>query len=1088
MRFTSPPVLLAYIYLFANLASASVMGHARRQEITTSSSVVRTSLVRTNAPVPTANTTNALPSTTTTLAPSASSTGVTFNDTMFNLTIPEGQLPLEPSLTPGWGVAGTIMLLTGAVYAFIGIKMQSLHTFFSTAYLTALSTAVLIVYVMTPPVADGIQGAYVVAVVLTGAILGGIAIIFKEITECLGCLLGGFCLSMWLLALREGGLVTDLGGKIGFIAAFCAVTFGLYFSNWTRTYALIGCTSFSGATAAVLGIDAFSRAGLKEFWAYIWNLNDRLFPLGAVTYPLTKGMRVELAATIVLFIAGVVSQLKLWVLIKQHREKREAEQLEARREMDEEEAAVGRKIERANARERRNWEAIYGDGTQQDDNEGDAHARSHVSMDSGVAVASVPSENGSGSPKTQPGQVVEEHIEMVALQPPVAVALPAEPQAPKTAAEAVLAHDKECGVLTVQVGAEEEEELEEELDAAIPDEQVDESDVHPALRKLRRVPNSLTPTEGPVVVPLPFKIPTVEESEAKDGNDDRSSVATMDAGDEETRSVAVPSKRGSLAKRLSQSSIDILRGFSQRSKRSAAGVSRMPSASREELVMSRATVRSSVAATMDGMSEIEDDEEEEEPRDKASVTIEVVADLADKPKKRDSLSAADALDGHKKHISMAETVSTDILNIPTENKDKAEDESSGAAGATVEKASLTRERLPKAMSKVAMSYRTNEWAKHLSMAEVPQPDELHIAEATKPDAATVIPAANEAAVPVKVEELQQTAENGAPEPAPARPASTVVRQSMSQDIPVWHSGTAANRAPPHSVSAAIYPITPDPVAPASTRTSISGSQPGLARTVSISSSMSRYAPAPGVVSYSSPQTLIGQRDTLLRQKSNPGFPGAMPEPSSVYMHDSAMHSPYVVMPPAPVETADDLPLSQRRQLIMRHNSQLSMGSHGEYVRTTTPSLYGQAPSRAPSVTGSYYGGFGMPQQPTTLIGAVATTTTVPFNSHQPQRDRSSHIQSAEARAVQMASFRNSVAADMRASAATTAKNAAQGGMMDLQRNAMLSQKEAEGQRREAERLERERSGRAFDEMMRRSDMLDVHRDAMRRMQAAARDS
>ncbi|KAL8359668.1 hypothetical protein RB598_008168 [Gaeumannomyces tritici] len=1082
MRFTSQPVLLACIYLFANLASASVVGHARRQVITTSNSVARTSPVRTDAPVPTANTTIALPSTTTTLAPSASSTGVTFNDTMFNLTIPEGQLPLEPSLTPGWGVAGIIMLLTGAVYAFIGIKMQSLHTFFSTAYLSALSTTVLIVYVMTPPVPDGIQGAYVVAVVLTGAILGGIAIIFKEITECLGCLLGGFCLSMWLLTLREGGLVIDLGGKIGFIAAFCTVTFGLYFSKWTRTYTLIGCTSFSGATAVVLGIDAFSRAGLKEFWAYIWNLNDRLFPLGAVTYPLTKGMRVELAATIVIFIAGVVSQLKLWILIKQHREKRETEQLEARREMDEEEAAVGRKIERANARERRNWEAIYGDGTQKDDNEEGAHERSYVSMDSGVAVGSVPSVDGSGSPKTQPGQVVEEHIEMVTLQPPPAAVLLAEPQAPKTAAEAVLAHDKECGVFTVQVGAEEEEE---EIVAAIPDAQVDESDVHPALRKLRRVANSLTPTEGPVVVPLPFKIPTVEEPENKDGNDDRSSVATMDAGDEEMRSVAIPSKRGSLAKRLSQSSMDILRSFSQRSKRSAAGISRMPSVSREELVMSRATVRSSVAATMDGMSEIEDDEDEE-PRDSASATIEVVTELADKPRKRDSLSAADALDGHKKHISVAETVSTDILNIPSE--DKAEEEGGDAAAAaataaTAEKASLTSERLPKAMSKIAMSYRTNEWAKHLSMAEVPQPDELHIAEATKPETATVGPVAKEVAVPVKVEELQRTAENGAPEPAPARPASTVVRHSVSQDIPVWHSGTAANRAPSHSISAAIYPITPDHVAPASTRTSISGSQPGLARTVSISSSMSRYAPVPGVVSYSSPQTLIGQRDTLLRQKSNPGFPGVMPEPSSVYMHDSAVHSPYVVVPPAPVETADDLPLSQRRQLIMRHNSQLSMGSHADHV-----SLYGQAPSRAPSVTGSYYGGVGMPQQPTTIMGAVTTTTTVPFNSHQPQRDRSSHIQSAEARAAQMASFRSSVAADLRASAAATAKSAAQGSMMDLQRNAMLSQKEAEGQRREAERLERERSGRAFDEMMRRSDMLDVHRDAMRRMQAGARNS
>lgn len=1017
------------------------------------------------------------------------------------MTIPEGQLPLEPSLTPGWGVAGIIMLLTGAVYTFIGIKMQSLHTFFSTAYLTALSTTVLIVYVMAVPVAEGIQGAYVVAVVLTGSILGGIAIVFKEVTECLGCLLGGFCLSMWLLTLREGGLVTDLGGKIGFIASFCAVTFILYFSSWTRTYALIGCTSFSGATVAVLGIDAFSRAGLKEFWAYIWNLNDRLFPLGAVTYPLTKGMRVELAATIVIFVAGVVSQLKLWILIKQHREKREAEQLEARREMDEEEAAVGRTIERANARERRNWEAVYGDGPQENDNEEVANPRTHASIDSGVGVASVPSENGSGTPKTQPGQVVQEHIEMATLHPEVAVTLPAEPQTPKTAAEAVLAHDKECGVLTVQVGAEEGEVV--EIETAIPDEQVDESDVHPALRKSRRVTNGQTSTEGPVVVPLPFKIPTVEEPETKDGDDDRSSVATMDGGDEETRSVVAPSKRGSLAKRLSQSSMDLLRTISLRSKRSAADISGQPSVSREELVKSRATVRSSVAATIDGMSEMEDDEDEERRDKKASASIEIVAELADKTEKRDSLSAADALDGNKKHVSMAETVSTEILNIESEHKDKAQVESGDAADATPEKtpntgasvlssgstpASLTKERLPKAMSKVAMSFRTNEWAKHLSMAEIPQPDELHIAEATKPDAvAAVAEVEEEAAVPVKVEELQRTAENGAPEPAPARPASTVFRHpSVSQDIPVWHSSMAGTRATSRRISGAVHPAAQDPMVPASARTSISGSQPTLARTVSVSSSMSRGAPVPGVVSYSSPQTLIGQRDNMLRNKSNPVFPVAMPEPAAAYMHDTAMHSPYVVMPPAPA-SADDLPLSQRRQLIMSHSSLASLGSTGEHMRTTSPSLYGQAPSRAPSVTGSYYGGANAPQQPTALMGAVATTTTVPFNSHQPQRDRSSHIPTAEARAAQMASFRHSVAADLRASATASAKSGGKGSMMDLQRNAMISQKEAEGQRREAERLERERSGRAFDEMMRRGEMLDVHRDAMRRMQAAARD-
>jgi hypothetical protein len=40
--------------------------------------------------------------------------------------------------------------------------------------------------------------------------------------------------------------------------------------SYTRPYALMASTAFAGSTAAVLGIDCFSRAGLKEFWLYTW--------------------------------------------------------------------------------------------------------------------------------------------------------------------------------------------------------------------------------------------------------------------------------------------------------------------------------------------------------------------------------------------------------------------------------------------------------------------------------------------------------------------------------------------------------------------------------------------------------------------------------------------------------------------------------------------------------------------------------------------------------------------------------------------------------------------------------------------------
>ena len=128
----------------------------------------------------------------------------------------------------------------------------------------------LIIYVMNPPISHAVQGAYFVAIFIPGVLFGAGSIVFKDVTEGLGCLLGGFCLSMWFLVLKPGGLIATIGGRAIFIGIFCVAVFALSFSHYTRPYGLIGATSFAGATAIVLGIDCFSRAGLKEFWIYIW--------------------------------------------------------------------------------------------------------------------------------------------------------------------------------------------------------------------------------------------------------------------------------------------------------------------------------------------------------------------------------------------------------------------------------------------------------------------------------------------------------------------------------------------------------------------------------------------------------------------------------------------------------------------------------------------------------------------------------------------------------------------------------------------------------------------------------------------------
>ena len=219
-------------------------------------------------------------------------------------------LPIKPKITPALGLAGAILIVSGAVYALIGIKSQwlvcpcripsepahsklpRLYVFFGAAYLATLSVTVLIIYLMKPPVSDAVQGAFFVAASVTGLIFGGIALVFRDVSEGLGCLLGGFCVSMWFLTLKADGLITSTVGRAIFIGCMSFTGFALSWTRRTRNYVLIGSISFSGATICMLGVDCFSRAGWKEFWvshccspSYICPSNIYSFTSG-VSFPM----------------------------------------------------------------------------------------------------------------------------------------------------------------------------------------------------------------------------------------------------------------------------------------------------------------------------------------------------------------------------------------------------------------------------------------------------------------------------------------------------------------------------------------------------------------------------------------------------------------------------------------------------------------------------------------------------------------------------------------------------------------------------------------------------------------------------------
>ncbi|KAK4501203.1 hypothetical protein PRZ48_007010 [Zasmidium cellare] len=278
-----------------------------------------------------------------------------------NSTTSGNVLPLQPKLNAPVGVAGALLMLSGLALGFVGVRNRSVQTFLSTALLMALGCEVLIFYLMHPPVPQAIQAAYLIAGVAAGLLLGGLSLIFKEVSEGFGCVLGGFCFAMWLLVLSPGGLITNKVGKIILIAILCALGYATYISRFTRVYGLVICTSFAGATAFVLGIDCFCGAGLKEFWLYIWDLNDNEFPLFTDTYPITRNMRAEIAGIIIAAFFGTMSQIKIWNIVKEKKAKHDAQRIqdeEARVVLEE---AVGRDVESRNRRSLAQWEDQYDD-------------------------------------------------------------------------------------------------------------------------------------------------------------------------------------------------------------------------------------------------------------------------------------------------------------------------------------------------------------------------------------------------------------------------------------------------------------------------------------------------------------------------------------------------------------------------------------------------------------------------------------------------------------------------------------------------------------------------------------------------------
>ena len=970
-------------------------------------------------------------------------------------------------------------MLSGTVYSLVGIRNKHLHICLSACYLASLAVSVLILYVMNPPISNAIQSAYLVAVAMTGLILGGAAIVFSELTEGLGCLLGGFCMSMWLLVLKPGGLLTSTSAKSSFVAVFTLAAFATSFSHITRPYSLIGLISFGGATVVVLGIDCVSRAGLKEFWAYIWNLNDDLFPLGATTYPLTRGMKVEIAAIVVVSLAGVMSQMKLWQVIKGRRDLRAAERLKGERAIQREEENIGKRIEENNGHERQQWEAVYGD------KEPSTSKENQSDRDSGVGDMDS-QKKGPTSTIASLRRSADDEIELVDMP------------SPKTKARAGLIMHGKGGGSPITVRVVRDSEPPTNLDEnGNPVEHFERRLSHDSLHKSladsakdgsamdlgadgeasreggrsnidsRR--NSKRESAGPEIVPLPFKVPD-DQVEIEN-----SSVATFADDDLATE------KRK--YKRLSAGSA-FLRRLSKASRQSSKHYSRGAGESTDDLIIPRAMDKrpnsraSSLVATMDELSDEEDylrstrsSVVQVEDTNKAAVpqitseedaafhTNLATENLEDTTQRLSPVAVFNAvLDRHEPHSKGPDQPTQEATALvsrldPKAGKDRpasaepdsddtekpANDASSVVSAAGSKHATLTKESLPPSLSRVVMSYRTNEWAKHLSAADAPDLEELRQSEYL----AEIEEENIEVVAPVNIDELQQTAENASMAPAKSasqisnRPTLTRLSSSVSKlhaspyaSQPKVLNGIALSRS---TSQLSIH----SPQAGHSTRFPFrSPSMPIIQPIGESYIEDEAKLPQNKRNTYGRQSTLIGQRETMIRSQSSPYVASRLsstpksPAPHPQQQSQSQPRSQIGSSSPSQVGSEDlpeddNMSLSQRRDLI-RQQSQV--------------------------------------QQP------------IPLDTHQPQRQSSAP--QPLAREHQLASFRASVQNEFMSATKPRAS-------MERQRSKLWMEKQAEEQRRQLKGRMREVRDRGINERMRKGDMLGAHREALRRMQAKA---
>lgn len=752
------------------------------------------------------------------------------------------------------------------------------------------------------------------------------------------------------------------------------------------------------------------------------DLNENIFPLDTNTYPVTKNIKAELAGVVIIAVFGVVSQMRVWKIVKEHRTKSAAQQLEQQQDQEREEESLGRKIEDSFQKERAQWEAAYAGKPMRD-----SSIRSSITGPKGSTSIQEKELYGNDS------------LEMVNLT--------------KSGVTRSANSDTPNGtIVTVSVLNDDSIQHIDEHGNPITNKTSGNND-----ESTRSTLRPSAPPPPPVVIPLPFTIPKGDDAQSEHDNASVSAVpdSDQDAGHTRRPMSKRISDMSAIRSRISRDatiSQEALIGAAQVDDDRASSIAATlddddDGISLRQLSPSSSAVGTEQEPTSNPAGAVAKDSQGAHSGESTSVnhvrdnessngegvisrTVEMRAD-ADSPQVQEPLKAItrDSLtistnpklgDLHAKRSSTRDApTKTDTVVASAENSSQGQrsNQEVPSHGSQTEHAeshvgSLRDGVLPERLSKVALSYRTNEWAKHLEAADRPSLDEI-----PEPSSPGVI-----------LEEGQQEL----PAPVSAEIAS-----------PLLGSRRASQRT---SMESKTY----KPNNQGLNRSTSTFSQESLVD----QRSLTRSPPvvSPGVLSRShsgtrldvlSPlpsNTLMGKRESLIKNRvSSQSF---TPNTSSANL----------LAEQAEQET---MSLSQRRQILQQQQTSPMLQHQASFTsqRKAPPSASQKWQKNGLAIKGAPPG----------------------FDSHQPKRTRSS--QSDQKREQLYAGWRD----NMRdVTPPQTAEHA-----VEQQRQALLNerrQRELKKQQREASQQQR---ASQMDSMMRSGQMLDAHREAMRKMQADA---